>query len=81
MRTYYEIEMVRDARGVWTAPWERQHAWTSAGEQAAFTPSEPVTRSSQDKQSWKKWLWTLLPSLTSWTSWKGTGEYLKHQPA
>ena len=58
MRTQYAIEMVRDERGVWSAPWER----TAASAQAAASSTTSETCSSSEGQSWREWLLALMPS-------------------
>ncbi len=62
MRTQYEIEMVRDERGVWSAPWELYQARTAASAQAAASSTTSETRSSSEGQSWREWLLALMPS-------------------
>ncbi len=62
MRMQYEIEMVRDERGVWSAPWELHQARTAASGQAAASSTTSETRSSPDRQSWRERLWALIPS-------------------
>ena len=62
MRTQYEIEMVRDERGVWSAPWELYQARTAASVQAAASSTTSETRSSSEGQSWREWLLALMPS-------------------
>ena len=75
MRTYSEIEMIRDERGVWSAPWERGQTRTTAGDQAASVSAEPAGCSTQEKRSWREFLHALLPV------WKERSERLSHQAA
>lgn len=62
MRTQYEIEMVRDERGVWSAPWELHKGRATASAHAAASSTPLETRSSSEGQSWREWLWALIPS-------------------
>ncbi len=62
MRTQYAIEMVRDERGVWSAPWELYQARTAASAQAAASSTTSETCSSSEGQSWREWLLALMPS-------------------
>ena len=75
MRTQYEIELVRNERGVWSAPWELYQARTPASDQAvaSVTPSE--RHSPQDSYSWQEWLRALIPS------WKGAREVVAQTAA
>jgi hypothetical protein len=74
MRTQYEIEMVRNERGVWSAAWELHQARPAASDQAAASATPSEMHSSQDRYSWREWLRALIPS------WKDESEGLA-QPA
>ena len=75
MRTYYEIEMVRDERDVWVAPWELGQVRTAAKAQAASPSAEPAAGPAQKKHSWGEFLRDLLPH------WKDEGAYCGQQAA
>jgi len=66
MRTYVEIEMVRDQQGVWVAPWElwQQPASVHSREGKAGTESKQSAPTPQKKRSWGGMFRALMPAWT-----------------
>ena len=74
MRTYVEIEMVRDQRGVWVAPWElwQQPASARGQEGKARAEGKRSTPDPQEKRSRGDMLRALMPAWTE--GWAGASQ-------